>query len=175
MHVAVMLRKATGGDFLFTHIWGMLVLVYWSQKNAEREGVLLEYGNQHFSSKKGFWTTFLWTFGVALRPSPAIAVWWFWKLETMRFVFSGDASADSLLVVNRWDSSVTWYKGFISVHVNALVKCSADHNITWMCATTGVLVCRRTEGILPFYISRAIELRYERHRRSLLCSRNRNS
>jgi hypothetical protein len=57
-------------------------------------------------------------------------------------VFGGDASADSLRMINRGGlERRTRDKGFILVQIGALVQCSVDHSIVMRSFTTGALMC----------------------------------
>jgi hypothetical protein len=68
-------------------------------------------------------------------------------------VFGRDASAYSLRMANRWDSTMDLRWWVILVQTFSLVKCRDDLSIAWVRVTTCVLVCRKEEG-LPFYTSR---------------------
>jgi hypothetical protein len=66
---------------------------------------------------------------------------------TIRFVFDGDASVDSLRMVSRWDSNErSKTLGVILVQAGALVHYSDDHSIA-MCKENGP----RTIWLIEFW------------------------
>jgi hypothetical protein len=65
-------------------------------------------------------------------------------------VFGGDASTDSLRMVNHEGSKMDLRRGIILVQVFALVQCSADRSIALRRATACVLVSRTRRGAFPF-------------------------
>jgi hypothetical protein len=55
----------------------------------------------------------------------------------------GDASTNSLRIVNHWTQTVNLGHGVILVQAEALVHCSADRSIAMESVIACVLVCKR--------------------------------
>jgi hypothetical protein len=95
-----------------------------------------------------------------------LVVSWFWKSGDNRFVFGGDASTDSLRMVDHGDPNKELRHWVILVQAFALDQCSADRSISLRCVTVGVLMCVRGErDSLLYFKGRFL---HERERKRVL-------
>jgi hypothetical protein len=76
---------------------------------------------------------------------------------TIKFVFGGDGSANSLRMASHGGLEVDLRHEVILVQAEALVQCSVDRSIAWsvLQLSACVVMCLpKEEGALPFHISR---------------------